>query len=68
MSKTNGWSQYKKLFERLIDKVDSIDDKVEIISIKMGKLEERSKVMSALYGGLGAGIAIIITLAVRFLG
>ncbi len=63
----NGWSEYRELFKHLITKIDSIDDKLEKALIQVGKLEERNKVMSALYGALGGGLAIIITLAIKVL-
>lgn len=65
---TNGWSEYRKLFEHLIVKIDSIDEKLEKALIQVSKLEERNKIMSVIYGALGGGIAVIIMLAVKFLG
>lgn len=65
---TNGWNEYRELFKHLIGKIDSIDEKLERALIQVSKLEERNKLMSALYGALGGGIAVLSLLAIKFLG
>ncbi len=62
----NGWQEYKKLFEYIIKKVDKIDTTLDMAVTKIGKLEERSKLMSAFWGSMGGGVAILISIAMRF--
>ena len=63
----NSWSEYRELFKHLLKKIDDIDEKLERALIQVSRLEERNRIMSALYGALGGGIAIIVMLAVKYL-
>jgi len=64
----NGWQEYKKLFDNLIKKVDKIDTNLTLARIDIAKISERSRIMSALWGTLGGGLAIAISVAIRFMG
>lgn len=63
---TNGWIEYKKLFEHLVATVTVIDSKLDTALIKIGKLEERSKMMSVLWGSMGGGLAVLISVAAQY--
>lgn len=63
---TNGWTEYKKLFEQLLIKVDVIDEKLDKALIKIARLEERNKIMSILWGSLGGGIAVLISVTAQY--
>jgi len=64
----NGWQEYKKLFENLIKKVDKIDTNLTLARIDIAKVGERSRIISALWGTVGGGLAVAIGIAVRFMG
>ena len=63
----NGWHEYKKLFDYLIGKVDSIDDKVGKTLIEVAKLKEKTRNTAALYGTLGGGIGVLVIFSLKVL-